>query len=186
MLRRNQQIAVRRPGIDAGEHGRRSLEDFIVPAHTNARQVFAFIDDACLSRRRLKHVVNGAQADRYANRSRRNSMTPRYELRHIRGSATITWRSHALVTVNWKSTPARLGREGVIQRDTSLVRLLVDKLAAYLVPASQLTDGLRPGQRENGQILALTLRQLRRHATALIHVHTTNEKSGCRHPPWGR
>src|SRR5271166_3178254 len=112
------------------------------------------------------------------DRSRRNSMTPRYELRHISGSATITWRSHALVTVNWKSTPSSgvSGREGVIQRDTSLVRLLVDKLAAYLVPASQLTDGLRPGQRQNGQILALTLRQLRRRATALIHVHTTHEK----------
>jgi hypothetical protein len=60
MLRRNQQIAVRRPSIDAGQHGRPSLEDFVVQTHANARQVFAFIDNIRLSRRRLKHIVNGA------------------------------------------------------------------------------------------------------------------------------
>jgi hypothetical protein len=66
MLRRNQQIAVRRPSIDAGQHGRPSLEDLVVQTHANARQVLAFIDNVRLSRGRLKHIVNGAQADRYA------------------------------------------------------------------------------------------------------------------------
>jgi putative transposase len=49
------------------------------------------------------------------NSSRRNSMTPRYELWQINGSATITCRSHALVTVNWKSTPS----SGVSDKKTS-------------------------------------------------------------------
>src|SRR5208337_2882741 len=138
--------------------------------------------------RRLKHVVNGAQADGYAQQ-----VTQELDDAAIRAAAHQRQRDDHLAQpcfgdceLEKHAIFRRLGREGVIQRDTSLVRLLVDKLAAYLVPASQLTDGLRPGQRENGQILALTLRQLRRRATALIHVHTTNEKSGCRHPPWGR
>ena len=38
------------------------------------------------------------------SKSRRNSTTPRYELRQIGGSATITWRSHTLVTANSNST----------------------------------------------------------------------------------
>jgi hypothetical protein len=67
-------------------------------------------------------------------------------------------------------------RERIIQRDTGLVRLLMDKLAAYLVPGGQLANGLRSGQRLNCQILALTPRQLRRRANELIHVRTTHEK----------
>jgi len=38
------------------------------------------------------------------SKSRRNSTTPRYELRQISVSATITWRSQALVTANSNST----------------------------------------------------------------------------------
>jgi len=38
------------------------------------------------------------------SRSRRNSTTPRYELRQISVSATIAWRSQALVTANSNST----------------------------------------------------------------------------------
>ena len=38
------------------------------------------------------------------SRSRRNSTTPRYELRQISVSPTITWRSQALVTANSNST----------------------------------------------------------------------------------
>jgi hypothetical protein len=30
-----------------------------------------------------------------------NSIMPRYELRHISASATITWRTHRLVTCTW-------------------------------------------------------------------------------------
>jgi hypothetical protein len=66
MFRRNQQIAVRRSSIDTGQHGCPSLEDFVVQTHANARQVFAFIDNVHLSRRRLKLIVNGAQTDGYA------------------------------------------------------------------------------------------------------------------------
>jgi len=36
MLLRRQEIAVRRLGIDAGQHGRGALEDLIVQAHPNA------------------------------------------------------------------------------------------------------------------------------------------------------
>jgi len=36
MLLRRQEIAVRRLGIDAGQHGRGTVEDLIVHAHTNA------------------------------------------------------------------------------------------------------------------------------------------------------
>ena len=39
MLRRSQEIAVGRRGIDAGQHRRRTLEDLVVQAHANARQV---------------------------------------------------------------------------------------------------------------------------------------------------
>src|SRR5471030_1254382 len=60
------QVAVSRPGIDAGQHGLGTLEDFVVQAHTNRRQVLAPVDFASLSRGRLMHIVNGALADRHA------------------------------------------------------------------------------------------------------------------------
>ena len=106
------------------------------------------------------------------SRSRRNSTTPRYELRQISVSATITWRSQALVTVNWNSTSSSgvARQENVIQRRTGLVRLLVDELAAHAVPGRQIADRRRSRQRLNGQVLAVTPRQHRRCANASIHL----------------
>jgi hypothetical protein len=64
MLLRHQEVAVGRPGIDAGQHGCCTLEDLVVQAHANARQVWLVVDHARLPRGRLKHIVDVAQADR--------------------------------------------------------------------------------------------------------------------------
>jgi hypothetical protein len=66
-----------------------------VQAHTNAGRVLGVVDDARLLRGQLEHVMNGADTDGHASRSRRNSTPPRFELRQISGSPTITWRSQA-------------------------------------------------------------------------------------------
>jgi hypothetical protein len=101
---REQEIAVvSRCGIDAGQHRHCALEDLIVQARTNAGQVLAAVDDTRLLRGQLEHAMNGTDTDGHAQQVR-NSTTPRYELRQISVSATITWRSHVLVTVNWNST----------------------------------------------------------------------------------
>jgi hypothetical protein len=83
-----------------------------VQAHTYAGRVLVVVDDARLLRGQLEHVMNGADTDGHASRSRRNSTTPRYELRQISGSPTITRRSHVLVAVNSKSTSPRSGLPG--------------------------------------------------------------------------
>jgi len=49
------------------------------------------------------------------SKSRRNSTTPRYELRQISVSPTITWRSQALVTATSNST----SWSGVADRNAS-------------------------------------------------------------------
>ena len=107
-----------------------------------------------------------------------NSITPRYELRHISGRATITWRSQVLVTANSNSTSfsGAARQEGVIQRDAGLVRLLVDELAAHPVTGCQIADRLRSRQRQNGQILTLSLGQPRCCTNAPIHTRTIPEK----------
>jgi hypothetical protein len=58
MLLRRQEIAVRRLGIDAGQHGCCTLEDLVVQAHANAREVLLSVDRARLPRGRLEHVVD--------------------------------------------------------------------------------------------------------------------------------
>jgi hypothetical protein len=63
MRLRSQQIAIRRVGIDASQHGLSTMEDLIVQAHPNAGQVLLTVDDASLMRGRLKHIVDGADAD---------------------------------------------------------------------------------------------------------------------------
>jgi site-specific DNA recombinase len=64
MLLRRQEIAVRRLGVDAGQHGCCTLEDLVMQAHANARQVLLGVDRARLPRGRLEHVVDVAHADR--------------------------------------------------------------------------------------------------------------------------
>jgi hypothetical protein len=66
MLRRHQQIAVSRRGIDAGQHGLSIVEDLIVQAHTNAGQVLVAVENAGFLRDELKHLVDGTDTDRYA------------------------------------------------------------------------------------------------------------------------
>jgi len=60
---RGEEVAVGRRRIDAGQHRRGALEDLVVQAHTNAGQVLVAVDRARLSRGRLEHVVDAAQAD---------------------------------------------------------------------------------------------------------------------------
>ncbi|MGI4945705.1 MAG: hypothetical protein ACRYHQ_34955 [Janthinobacterium lividum] len=62
-LLRRQQVAVGRHRIDAGQHGRGTLEDLVVQAHPNAGQVLVVVDRACLPCGRLEHVVDAAHAD---------------------------------------------------------------------------------------------------------------------------
>ena len=62
------------------------------------------------------------------------------------------------------------GDESVIQRETRLVRLLVNKFAAHPVPRRQIADRRRSRQRLNSQVLALTLGQPCGGANTLIHL----------------
>ena len=49
--------------IDTGQHGLSTVEDLIVQADTDAGQVLLTVDDASLLGCRLKHIVDGADAD---------------------------------------------------------------------------------------------------------------------------
>ena len=71
------------------------------------------------------------------------------------------------------------GDESVIQRETGLVRLLVDEFAAHPVPGRQIADRRRSRQRLNRQVPAVTLRQSRGCANASIHLAPPLKKSGC-------
>ena len=63
MLDRFKKIAVCRGRIDTGEHRLAALEDLIMPAHFNRRQVDDAVDDARQLGDRRVHVVHGARAD---------------------------------------------------------------------------------------------------------------------------
>jgi hypothetical protein len=77
--------------------------------------------------------------------ARRNSTTPRYELRQISVSATITCRSHLGDRRLEQHFVVRNGRrEGVGQCDAGSVRLLVHELAADPVSGRQIADCRRP------------------------------------------
>ena len=62
------------------------------------------VDDVRLPRGRLKHVVDAADADRQAQQVAQELHNAAIEPRQISVSATIAWRSHALVTVSSNST----------------------------------------------------------------------------------
>jgi hypothetical protein len=72
-------------------------------------------------------------------------------------------------------------RESVVQRCARLVRLAINELAAHPVARRQITDRRRSGQRLNGQILTVTLRQQRRRANASIHLIPPLKDPGCHH-----
>src|SRR5258708_15280934 len=58
-----EQIAVGRLRIDAGEHRRHTLEDFVVQAHADTREVLITVDRPSLLRGPLLQVVHAAHAD---------------------------------------------------------------------------------------------------------------------------
>ena len=142
---------------------------------------------AC-SRGRLKHVVNGADADR-----------PAQHVTHELENAAIRTPAHQRQRDDHLAQPSlgdlyleqhRIvrggGDESLIQSATGLVCLLVDELAAHPVPDSQIADRLRSRQRHNGQLLTVNFRQPRRRANIPLHVRTHLKKSRWHHPPWQR
>ena len=67
MLDRSKQVAVGRPGADAGQHGLGTLEYLTVEIDADWRPVDAAVECAGLPSRRLMDVVDGALADEYAH-----------------------------------------------------------------------------------------------------------------------
>ncbi len=63
MLFRNQKVAVSGRGINAGQNRCRALEDLVVQADANTRQILPVVDNARLPRGGLKRVVHGTHTD---------------------------------------------------------------------------------------------------------------------------
>jgi len=139
-------------GIDTGQHGRGALEDLVVQAHTNARQVLVVVDRARLPRGRLEHVVDAAQADRQAQQ-----VAQELDDAAIRAAADQRQPDDHLAQPSLghrhleQHLVVRRGRrEGVVQCGASLVRLPIDELAADPVTGGKIADRLRSRQRLNG------------------------------------
>ena len=185
MRLRSQQIAVGRVGINAGQHGLSTVEDLIVQAHPNARQILLLVDGASLLRGQLKHIMDSADADGHAqqvaqeldNAATRTVADQRQPDDHLAqpdpGDRQL--KQNRIVPCG--------RRESVIQRCLGLMGLLVDELAAHPVPGCQVADRRRSRQRQNSQVLTLTLGQPCGNTNTLIHSCTPTEKSGCCHPP---
>jgi len=62
------------------------------------------------------------------------------------------------------------GDESVIQSATRLVLLRINEFTAHPVLEGQIADRLRSCQRQDSQLLTVTLRQPRRHANIPIHA----------------
>ena len=142
MLLSGQEIAIRRRGIDAGQHGRGALEDLIVQAHPNAGQVLLPVDDAGLQGGRLEHVADAADADGQAQQ-----VTQELDDAAIRAVADQRQPDNHLAQpgpghryLEQHLIVGRNRRESLIQRHDSLVRLLVDELSAHPVPRRQIAD----------------------------------------------
>ncbi len=185
---RRQQVAIRRRGIDACQHGRGTVKDLVVQADTNAGQVLLPVDDARLPRDRLEHVVDAAQADGHTQQ-----VAQELDDAAIRAAADQRQPDDHLAQpglghrqIEQHLVVRRGRREGVIQRRDSLVRLLVDELTAHPVPGGEITDRLRTGQRLNGQVLTVTPGQPRRCANTSIHLAPHLKEPGCHHPSWRR
>jgi len=137
-----QDVAIRRLGIDAGQHGRGALEDLVVQTHANAGQVLALVDRARLPRGRLEHAVDAADADRQAQHAAqelddaaiRAAADQRQPDDHLAqpGLGHRHLEQHLIV--------GHRRQERVIQRRANLVRLPVDELAADPVPDRQIAD----------------------------------------------
>jgi hypothetical protein len=184
MVRRRQEITVGRFGADAGQNGRCTLEDFIVQPRANTRQVLAAVDPPGLLRGRAEHGMDGARADGCAQH-----ITHEFDNAEIRAAARQRQRDDHLTQPSLGDRYLEQdfivragGDESVIQRATSLVRLLIDEFAAHPVPRRQIADRGRSRQRLNSQFLAVTFRQSRRRANASIHLAPPLKKSGCHQP----
>jgi len=135
------------------------------------------VDRARLPRGRLEHVVDAAQADRHSQQvthelhdtAIRAAADQRQPDDHLTqpGLGHRQLEQHLIVR--------RGRREGIVQRSTSFVRLLVDELAADPVPGGEITDRRRAGQRFNGQVLTVTPGQPCYGANTSIHARTSPE-----------
>jgi len=146
------------------------------------------VDRARLPRGRLEHVVDAAQADGHTQQ-----VAQELDDAAIRAAAGQRQPNNHLVQpclgdrqLEQHLMVGRGRREGVVQYRAGLVRLLVDELAAHPVPGSQIADRPRTGQRLNGQVLTVLLRQPRRCANMSIHLAPHLKTSGCHHPSWKR
>ncbi|OXJ06570.1 hypothetical protein [Burkholderia sp. AU6039] len=115
-----QQVTVGRIRIDAGQHRAITVEDLVMQAHANAREVLLPVDRPGLLRDSVQHLSTLPTPTVTPSRSRINSTTPRYELRQISGSPTITWRSQVRVTGNWNSTSSSATAEQNASSSASL------------------------------------------------------------------
>jgi len=146
------------------------------------------VDRACLPRRGLKHVVDAAHADGHAQQ-----ITQELDDAAIRAVADQRQRDDHLAQpglgdrhLEQHLVVRRRRQERVIQRRSSLMRLLVDELATDPVPGRQIADRPRTGQCLNGQVLTVALRQPRRCANTSIHLAPHLKTSGCHRPSWKR
>ena len=136
MLGIRQKIAIGRSRIDASQHRHGTLEDFVMQADTNCRQILGSIDGARLPGRGLKPVVDRADADgdvkqiaqqlfypsvRTAadqDQGQRQLVQPRFGHRQIEKHAVI------------------LGGKRLIKRLRCLLLLPIEKLPANSLPVS--------------------------------------------------
>jgi hypothetical protein len=136
MLGIRQKIAIGRSRIDASQHRHGTLEDFVMQADTNCRQILGSIDGARLPGRGLKPVVDRADADgdvkqiaqqlfypsvRTAadqDQGQRQLVQPRFGHRQIEKYAVI------------------LGGKRLIKRLRCLLLLPIEKLPANSLPVS--------------------------------------------------
>ncbi len=174
---RRQQVAIRRRGIDACQHGRGTLEDLVMQAHPNAGQLLVVVDRARLPCRRPEHVVDAAQAHGHAQQVAQElddaAIRAAADQRQPDDHLTQPGPGHRQLEQHLVVRRGR--RESIIQRRLGSVRLLVDELAAHPVPGGEAADRLRSRQRLKGQVLAVALRQPRRCANTSVHARTTPE-----------
>ena len=170
-------VAVGRRCIDAGQHGRGTLEHLVVQAHANARQVLVVVDRARLPRGRLEHAVDAAHADRHAEQVAQElhgtAMQAAADQRQPDDHRAQPRLGHRQPEQHRAVRHGR--RECAVERSTGFARLLVDELAAHPMPGGQVAHRFRSRQRLNGQLLALAPGQPRCRTNSLVHTRTIAE-----------
>ena len=151
MFDRGKSIVVGQPSVDTDEYGLRPLEDFVMQADTNWRQVHAAVDDAGLPRCLWVDVVDGSLADRHAQhvahqfhaavRTVEDQSQAQRQLAQSRlGNRQLE--QHLVIR--------RAGCEDLVQGGARLGRLLVHELATHVVLVGQAGDRCRSRQRKYG------------------------------------